>query len=257
MVGWKGVGGRGPSVTTVAGPFGAGFTTTPSRSPRSDTRFIARSKVLCTLQTWPSESIRTAISSNDRATTRPGSPNGRATIQSTAPASHKGRPPPWRLIPSARDPDRGTTSSLPRRAGMTLCSTGRSRRNAMTWAMYERLHQACDEVDADDSIRVLVLRGAGGKSFVAGTDISQFKAFETKEDGLAVRARGREAVRPRRPSQQAGHRDASRGSPSAAASRWRLAVTSGSPRRTRSSACRSRGRSATACRWRPTRGSST
>ncbi|HKZ04392.1 MAG TPA: enoyl-CoA hydratase/isomerase family protein [Methylomirabilota bacterium] len=63
-------------------------------------------------------------------------------------------------------------------------------RNAMTWAMYERLQQVCEEVDADDSVRVLVLRGAGGKAFVAGTDISQFKVFETAEDGLAYERDG-------------------------------------------------------------------
>jgi enoyl-CoA hydratase/carnithine racemase len=73
---------------------------------------------------------------------------------------------------------------------MTLLFNRPERRNAMTWAMYDRLHQACDEVDNDDSIRVLVLRGAGGKSFVAGTDISQFTAFETKEDGLAYERDG-------------------------------------------------------------------
>lgn len=73
---------------------------------------------------------------------------------------------------------------------MTVLFNRPHRRNAMTWAMYERLHTACDEVDADDSIRVLVLRGAGGKSFVAGTDISQFTAFETKEDGLRYEREG-------------------------------------------------------------------
>jgi enoyl-CoA hydratase/carnithine racemase len=57
-------------------------------------------------------------------------------------------------------------------------------RNAMTWSMYERLHRTCEEVDADDSVRVLRLRGAGGKAFVAGTDIAQFTAFATAEDGL-------------------------------------------------------------------------
>lgn len=57
-------------------------------------------------------------------------------------------------------------------------------RNAMTWGMYERLNQACEEVDADDSLRVMVLKGAGGKAFVAGTDISQFTRFEGPEDGL-------------------------------------------------------------------------
>jgi enoyl-CoA hydratase/carnithine racemase len=57
-------------------------------------------------------------------------------------------------------------------------------RNAMTWGMYQRLYEACEEVDADDAVRVLVLKGAGGKAFVAGTDISQFTKFESGEDGL-------------------------------------------------------------------------
>jgi len=57
-------------------------------------------------------------------------------------------------------------------------------RNAMTWGMYQRLYEVCEEVDADDSIRVLVLKGAGGKAFVAGTDISQFTQFKGPEDGL-------------------------------------------------------------------------
>ena len=35
-------------------------------------------------------------------------------------------------------------------------------RNAMTWEMYEALVAACDRVDADEAIRVLVFRGAGG-----------------------------------------------------------------------------------------------
>ncbi len=50
-------------------------------------------------------------------------------------------------------------------------------RNAMTFAMYDGLYAACEHVDADDRVRVFVLRGAGDKAFVAGTDISQFQAF--------------------------------------------------------------------------------
>jgi enoyl-CoA hydratase/carnithine racemase len=34
-------------------------------------------------------------------------------------------------------------------------------------------------------VRVVVFRGAGGKSFIAGTDIAQFKAFTSGEDGIA------------------------------------------------------------------------
>ncbi|MCC6176822.1 MAG: enoyl-CoA hydratase/isomerase family protein [Chloroflexi bacterium] len=83
----------------------------------------------------------------------------------------------------AQDPN---DEVLIRRDGsiLTLTFNRPQARNAMTWNMYERLYQTCEEVDADDSIRVLVLRGAGGKAFVAGTDISQFTAFKTKEDGL-------------------------------------------------------------------------
>lgn len=56
--------------------------------------------------------------------------------------------------------------------------------NAMTWAMYQGLYEACEHVDADDRVRVFVLRGAGERAFVAGTDISQFRAFSTAEDAL-------------------------------------------------------------------------
>jgi enoyl-CoA hydratase/carnithine racemase len=62
-------------------------------------------------------------------------------------------------------------------------------RNAMTFAMYERLAEVCEQVDGDDAIRVLVLTGAGDKAFVAGTDISQFQEFRTPEDALAYEER--------------------------------------------------------------------
>ena len=55
-------------------------------------------------------------------------------------------------------------------------------RNAMTWEMYEALVEACDRVDADANVRVFVLRGAGGKAFVSGTDIGQFTGFSTRSD---------------------------------------------------------------------------
>ena len=57
-------------------------------------------------------------------------------------------------------------------------------RNAMTFAMYEALVERCDEADADDDVRVLVLRGAGGKAFVSGPDIRQFLDFDSGETGI-------------------------------------------------------------------------
>jgi enoyl-CoA hydratase/carnithine racemase len=67
---------------------------------------------------------------------------------------------------------------------VTLTFNRPEARNAMTWGMYQRLYEVCEEVDGDDSIRVLVLKGAGGKAFVAGTDISQFTKFKDGEDGI-------------------------------------------------------------------------
>jgi enoyl-CoA hydratase len=62
-------------------------------------------------------------------------------------------------------------------------------RNAMTFAMYEGLHDLCERLDADASVRVIILRGSGDKAFVSGTDIRQFQAFKTKEDALGYEAR--------------------------------------------------------------------
>jgi enoyl-CoA hydratase/carnithine racemase len=56
--------------------------------------------------------------------------------------------------------------------------------NAMTFEMYEQLFELCERADSDDDVRVLVLRGAGEKAFVAGTDIRQFLEFSSPEDGL-------------------------------------------------------------------------
>jgi enoyl-CoA hydratase/carnithine racemase len=62
-------------------------------------------------------------------------------------------------------------------------------RNAMTWEMYDDLVAACERVDSDDAIRVLVCRGAGGKAFVAGTDIAQFQNFKNRDDGVKYEER--------------------------------------------------------------------
>lgn len=62
-------------------------------------------------------------------------------------------------------------------------------RNAMTFEMYEALHEACERLDADPDVRVLILTGAGDRAFASGTDIRQFLSFETKEDALGYEAR--------------------------------------------------------------------
>ncbi|MGO8955329.1 MAG: enoyl-CoA hydratase/isomerase family protein [Rhodomicrobium sp.] len=59
-----------------------------------------------------------------------------------------------------------------------------SARNAFTLEMYEKLAQSCEAIDADDTIRVLILTGGGEKAFSSGTDISAFRDFKTPEDAL-------------------------------------------------------------------------
>lgn len=62
-------------------------------------------------------------------------------------------------------------------------------RNAMTWDMYRALVDACDRVDRDQAVRVFILRGAGGKAFVSGTDIAQFESFRGPDDGFRYEQR--------------------------------------------------------------------
>ncbi|MBL8382339.1 MAG: enoyl-CoA hydratase/isomerase family protein [Burkholderiales bacterium] len=67
-------------------------------------------------------------------------------------------------------------------------------RNALTYAMYEGLARIAGTVADDPAVRVVVIRGAGGKAFAAGTDISQFLEFESGEDGIAYEERLGRAV---------------------------------------------------------------
>ena len=59
----------------------------------------------------------------------------------------------------------------------------------MTFAMYDRLGEIAREANTDESLRCLVLTGAGDKAFVAGTDISQFREFKTEEDAVEYEER--------------------------------------------------------------------
>ena len=61
-------------------------------------------------------------------------------------------------------------------------------RNAMTVAMYESLKSICQDIAKNPDIRVAIFRGAGGKSFVSGSDIAQFESFKDGEDGVRYEA---------------------------------------------------------------------
>jgi enoyl-CoA hydratase/carnithine racemase len=59
-------------------------------------------------------------------------------------------------------------------------------RNALTFAMYERLAERAAD---PGPVRALVITGAGDKAFAAGTDINQFRAFSGADDAIAYEAR--------------------------------------------------------------------
>ncbi len=62
-------------------------------------------------------------------------------------------------------------------------------RNAFTFAMYDRLREICANAEPGGEVRALVMRGAGGKAFGAGTDMSQFRAFSKPEDAWGYEER--------------------------------------------------------------------
>ena len=81
-----------------------------------------------------------------------------------------------------------------RRDGIVTATFNRARtRNAMTYAMYDGLAALCAEIDAEpvsaDRTKVLILTGAGGEAFAAGTDISQFQSMTEPAQSLAYEAR--------------------------------------------------------------------
>jgi enoyl-CoA hydratase len=57
-------------------------------------------------------------------------------------------------------------------------------RNAMTVNMYQSLKSICEDLANNPNIRVAIFRGAGGKSFVSGSDIAQFASFKSGDDGV-------------------------------------------------------------------------
>ena len=62
-------------------------------------------------------------------------------------------------------------------------------RNSLTFGMYERLAAICEAAADDRSLKVLILSGAGDKAFAAGTDINQFRAFNTAQDAIGYEVR--------------------------------------------------------------------
>ena len=56
-------------------------------------------------------------------------------------------------------------------------------RNALTFAMYDRIAALCRDANADATVKAVVLTGSGD-AFVAGTDIAQFVDFKSASQAL-------------------------------------------------------------------------
>ena len=61
-----------------------------------------------------------------------------------------------------------------------------ARRNAVSMAMWEALYDIVRDYQADEAIRVVVLKGAGDKAFVSGADISEFEEKRSSPETTAA-----------------------------------------------------------------------
>jgi enoyl-CoA hydratase/carnithine racemase len=72
------------------------------------------------------------------------------------------------------------------------------RRNAMSFAMWQRMGEVFETWAEDDDVRAVIVRGAGDKAFSAGNDISEFKKLRSTRESIdeysRVTARAYEAL---------------------------------------------------------------
>src|SRR5512135_1376314 len=62
--------------------------------------------------------------------------------------------------------------------------------NALSAPLLAELEAEVERLDADESVRAVVLRGAGDKAFVAGADISEFPSLREAAEEEGGSARG-------------------------------------------------------------------
>ncbi len=71
------------------------------------------------------------------------------------------------------------------------------RHNAVSLDMWQAVAQIIDDFERDDAIRVIVVSGAGGRAFVSGADISEFKEKRASEEAAAAYSKISEGARQR------------------------------------------------------------
>ena len=66
------------------------------------------------------------------------------------------------------------------------------KRNAMSLEMWEGFGEALTRLRDDETVRIVIMRGAGGKAFVSGADISQFE--KTRHNAAASEEYGKRSA---------------------------------------------------------------
>jgi crotonobetainyl-CoA:carnitine CoA-transferase CaiB-like acyl-CoA transferase/enoyl-CoA hydratase/carnithine racemase len=115
------------------------------------------------------------------------------------------RPPPLlgqhteEVLTDGRRPDPGDAD--PGRVDLRLAGpvahltlANPAKLNAISFRMYDELLAACARLRDEPGVRVVVLRGSGGRAFAAGTDIAQFAAFRDAADGVRYEHRAAEVL---------------------------------------------------------------
>jgi enoyl-CoA hydratase len=82
----------------------------------------------------------------------------------------------------------GTSLMLAHRDGAVgwMVFNNPARRNAVSLEMWAAIPGIMDRFEQDPEIRVIVLRGAGGRAFAAGADISQFETERATPEGVVA-----------------------------------------------------------------------
>jgi enoyl-CoA hydratase len=82
----------------------------------------------------------------------------------------------------------GTYISTQRHEAVALVTIDNPPMNALASALLDELEAEIETLDADDDVRVIVLRGGGERAFVAGADIKEFPSLrESAGEGGSAR----------------------------------------------------------------------
>ena len=90
-----------------------------------------------------------------------------------------------------------TSKMIAEKAGAVgrLIFNNPARHNAVSLEMWEAVARIVEDFETDPQIRVIVVSGAGGRAFVSGADISEFKEKRATEEAAAAYSRISEAAR--------------------------------------------------------------